>query len=115
LRQERINGDSTVYKVWLLCALAGRKSYQHVQCEITIFLARDSAGLIPLTSDRAAEASQVITLGAAVSTAGGVSFIIGKDYHFDTTVTNATSGTIYVAAKTNTNCTATNVRLNWRA
>ena len=82
---------------------------------VTIFVARDSAGLIPITSDILSGATQEVTLSAGASTTGGVSFTIGKDYHFDTTVTNATSGTIYVCAKASAACVAENIRLNWRA
>jgi|TARA_R100000458_G_C8273257_1_gene248109 hypothetical protein len=83
---------------------------------ITIFLARDSAGLIPITTDQAAEATQAVTLSAAASTTGGVSFTVGKDYHFDPTVTlNTSSGSIFLAIKASAACTAENVRLNWRA
>ena len=82
---------------------------------VTIFIARDSAGLIPITSDALPGAKQTVTLSAAASTTGGVTYTINKDYHFDTTVTNATSGTIYVCAKANAACVAENIRLNWRA
>jgi hypothetical protein len=82
---------------------------------ITLFMARDSAGLIPITSDALGGATQTVTLSAGASTTGGVVFTINKDYHFDTTVTNATSGTIYVAVKANAACVAENIRLNWRA
>ena len=82
---------------------------------VTIFLARDSAGLIPITSDTAGGATSTVTLSAAASTTGGVTYSIKKDYHFDTTVTNASSGTIYVCAKASAACVAENIRLNWRA
>jgi len=82
---------------------------------VTIFLARDSAGLIPITSDTAGGATSTVTLSAAASTTGGVTYSINKDYHFDTTVTNASSGTIYVCAKASAACVAENIRLNWRA
>tara|TARA_R110002126_G_scaffold86974_1_gene209768 strand:- start:63 stop:494 length:432 start_codon:yes stop_codon:yes gene_type:complete len=82
---------------------------------VTIFLARDSAGLIPITSDTAGGATCTVTLSAAASTTGGVTYSINKDYHFDTTVTNASSGTIYVCAKASAECVAENIRLNWRA
>lgn len=82
---------------------------------VTIFIARDSAGLIPITSDELSGASQTVTTSIGDATTGAVSFTIGKDYHFDTTVTNATSGTIYVCAKASGACVAENIRLNWRA
>ena len=88
---------------------------------ITVFLSRDSAGLIPLTSDEIAGATQTVTTSVAGDTNGGVVFTVGKDYHFDTTVTNANSGTLYLCAKTGdtaggtANITAEKVWLNWRA
>jgi len=82
---------------------------------VTLFIARDSAGLIPITSDALGGATQTVTLSVGASTTGGVNFTIGKDYHFDTTVTNATSGTIYVCTKASAACVAENIRLNWRA
>tara|TARA_R110000772_G_scaffold211490_1_gene322058 strand:- start:215 stop:646 length:432 start_codon:yes stop_codon:yes gene_type:complete len=82
---------------------------------VTIFLARDSAGLIPITSDALGGATQTVTLSAAASTTGAVVFSINKDYHFDTTVTNASSGTLYICAKASAACVGENIRLNWRA
>lgn len=82
---------------------------------VTIFIARDSAGLIPITSDELSGATQTVTTSISATVTGAVSFTISKDYHFDTTVTNATSGTIYVCAKANAACVAENIRLNWRA
>ena len=75
--------------------------------EITIFLARDSAGKNPITSDVLGGASQEVTMSiAGGATTGGVVFTINKDYHFDTTTTNASSGTLYVCAKANAACDA---------
>jgi len=88
---------------------------------ITIFLSRDSLGLIPLTSDELGGATQTVTTSVPGATNGGVVFSINKDYHFDTTVTNANSGTVYVCAKTGdtgggtASITAETVRLNWRS
>tara|TARA_R110000824_G_scaffold26028_5_gene90042 strand:+ start:173 stop:610 length:438 start_codon:yes stop_codon:yes gene_type:complete len=82
---------------------------------VTIFLARDSAGLIPITSDELSGASQTVTTSVGGATTGGVSFTIGKDYHFDTTVTNATSGTLYLCAKSSATHTIEKAWLNWRA
>tara|TARA_A100000172_G_scaffold77371_1_gene61684 strand:- start:158 stop:601 length:444 start_codon:yes stop_codon:yes gene_type:complete len=82
---------------------------------ITMFLARDSAGKNPITSDALSGATQTVTLSAGASTTGGVIFTIGKDYHFDTTTTNATSGSLYLAVKANAACQADQIRLNWRS
>tara|TARA_R100000005_G_C4986657_1_gene194816 strand:- start:1257 stop:1607 length:351 start_codon:yes stop_codon:yes gene_type:complete len=82
---------------------------------VTIFLARDSAGKVPVTIE-AADATQTVTMSAAAgSTTGGVSYTIGKDYHFDTTVSNTTSGTLYLVAKASAATTVENVHLNWRS
>lgn len=83
---------------------------------ITMFLARDSAGKNPLTSDQSAGATQTVTMSSAGgATTGGVVFTINKDYHFDSTTTNATSGTLYVVVKASAACDADSIRLNWRA
>ena len=81
---------------------------------ITLFIARDSAGLVPITSDALGGATQTVTTSVGATVTGGVSFTINKDYHFDTVVSGATSGTIYVCAKATASCVA-NIRLNWRA
>ena len=82
---------------------------------VTVFIARDSAGLIPITSDALGGATQTVTMSVAgAATTGGVSFTINKDYHFDPVVSGATSGPIYVCAKATASCVA-NIRLNWRA
>jgi hypothetical protein len=82
---------------------------------VTIFLARDSAGKVPVTIE-AADATQTVTMSVAGgATTGGVSYTIGKDYHFDTTVSNTTSGTLYLVAKASAATTVTNVHLNWRS
>jgi hypothetical protein len=82
---------------------------------ITIFLTRDSTGLLPLTSDQLSGATQTVTLGYGSTTTGGVSFTINKDYHFDTTSANCISGELWLFAKANDACSATQIRLNWRA
>ena len=83
---------------------------------ITIFLARDSAGKVPVTTDQAADATQTVTMSVAGgATTGGVSYTIKKDYHFDTTVANTTSGTLYLCVKANAACQTPNIQLNWRS
>ena len=91
---------------------------------ITMFLARDSAGDVPITSIHASGASQKATIGktstSAGSAKGGCSFTIGKDFHYDSTVSNSAQGTLYLVVKcldgsgSAAPCTA-DVRLNWRA
>mgnify|MGYP003123502744 CR=1 FL=1 len=82
---------------------------------ITMFLARDSAAKNPITSDALSGATQTVTLSAGASTTGGVTFTIGKDYHFDTTTTNGNSGSLYLAVKASAACQADQIRLNWRS
>jgi len=82
---------------------------------ITLFLARDSNGDVPLTSDALSGASQTVTIGKTSSTKGGVIFTVNKDFHFDSTTSNASDGTLYVVAKANAACTADAIRLNWRS
>tara|TARA_Y100000004_G_C8794798_1_gene360803 strand:+ start:74 stop:544 length:471 start_codon:yes stop_codon:yes gene_type:complete len=86
--------------------------------EITMYLARDSAGDIPITNP----SSQTITNGLGTATKGGCAFSSLVDYHFDagtssTPITGTSRGTIYVIAKHNagsSNATGT-IRVSWRA
>ena len=80
---------------------------------VTIYLARDSAGAVPLTTDQLAGATQAPTI--RTGSVGGFVYTIGKDFHLDSTVSNSTQGTIYLFAKSATGALAVNVRLNWRA
>tara|TARA_R100000152_G_C6777687_1_gene207720 strand:- start:642 stop:1073 length:432 start_codon:yes stop_codon:yes gene_type:complete len=82
---------------------------------IKMYISRDSGGHIPLTSDQLGGATQAVTKVSNAATTGGVSFTINKDYHFDTTASNSTSGKLYVVALANAACVAENIRLNWRA
>ena len=81
---------------------------------ITMFLARDSSGNVPLTPDSTSGSTQTVTVGKTTSTVGGVVFTVGKDFHYDGGVTGGTTGTIYVVAKANAACTG-NIRVTWRA
>jgi len=79
---------------------------------ITMFLARDSAGDIPITN----EYTQNITVGATTPTKVGAIFSDEIDYHFDGSVANTSRGTIYVVAKkTGGGTTTASIRVNWRA
>jgi len=80
---------------------------------VTIYLARDSAGAVPITSDQLAGASQAPTI--RTGSVGGYSFTIGKDFHFDSSVSNSSDGTLYLFAKTAAGNLSVNIRLNWRA
>jgi hypothetical protein len=92
---------------------------------VTMYLARDSAGDIPITNP----STENITNGVATATKGGVAFSSVVDYHFDrgtldttTTpdtdvpITNTSSGTLYVIAKQagGTNARG-NIRVYWRS
>lgn len=88
---------------------------------ITTYLARDSAGNIPITNP----STENITVGVGAATKGGAIFSDEIDYHFDggtgagTAITGTSRGTIYVVAKktdtSGTDATVTNIRVNWRA
>lgn len=86
--------------------------------EITMYLARDSAGDIPITNP----ATQTITNGLGTATKGGCAFSSLVDYHFDggtssAAITGTSRGTIYVIAKhdqSGRSATGT-IRVSWRA
>ena len=89
--------------------------------DVTMYLARDSAGDIPITNP----ASATITNGVATATKGGASFSSLVDYHFDggtssegvtTAITNTSRGTLYIIAKQvgGTNARG-NIRVSWRS
>jgi len=82
--------------------------------DITLYLARDSAGDVPITGFHLAGATQKISTGLATATDGAVVFTVNKDYHFDSGVSATTSGTLFVVAKTDTGTCTANIRLNWR-
>jgi len=82
---------------------------------ITVYLSRDSAGDVPITTTAIVGAAQAITTGLATATDGAVVYTINKDYHYDSGVGATTPGTLYVVAKTNTGTCTANIRLNWRA
>jgi hypothetical protein len=78
---------------------------------VTMFLARDSAGDIPITN----EFTQNVTVGDTTVTKAGAVFSSEIDYHFDGSVANTTRGTIYVVAKVDGGTPTANIRVNWRA
>lgn len=88
-----------------------------VGLSVQLFLARDSGGLIPITPAEPSGATQAITYtDTSVPRKGGVAFVIDADYHYDSGVTNATTGTMYVVAKlTSANTASVDIRVNWRA
>ena len=82
---------------------------------VTMYLARDSAGDIPITTDALNGATQLVTMGKTTATKGGFVFTVNTDYHFDSNVTNAVDGTIFLVAKVNSGNLTGNIRINWRA
>ena len=84
---------------------------------VTMYLARDSAGDIPITNP----ATETITNGAGTSTKGGVAFSSLVDYHFDggttsAATTGATRGKLYVIAKQTGGGNAVGyIRVSWRS
>lgn len=79
---------------------------------VTMYLARDSAGDIPITN----EYTQNVTVGATTASKAGAIFSDEIDYHFDGSVANTSRGTLYVVAKkTGSGTTKVNIRVNWRS
>ena len=56
-----------------------------------------------------------IELQATAGSVGGFTFTIGKDFHFDSSVSDVSDGTLYLFAKAATGNLSVNIRLNWRA
>ena len=85
--------------------------------KVTIYLARDSAGDVPISTDTTSGAAVDIQSGLATSSKGGATVPVGVDYVHDGTVTNSTKGTFYVVAKVtgSSGSTKANVRVNWRS
>jgi hypothetical protein len=81
---------------------------------VTMYIARDSNGSSAVTPGSNSGSTASITAGAG-TTASAV-FGVDTDYHFDPSVSNTTTGTVYVMAKVDdasSNPTA-NIRINWR-
>jgi hypothetical protein len=74
--------------------------------EVSMFLAWDSAGDRPMTP----LATQTITTGATTAAKGGVIFNMGVPFNRPS---DASSGKIYIVAKTNTGTATAAVRLFW--
>ena len=81
---------------------------------VTTYLARDSAGNVPITPGTTTGATQTITKMAAGSTVGGAAFAVNSDYHRDSAVANTNQYIIYVVAKVDAGTPTTNIRVNWR-
>tara|TARA_Y100000401_G_scaffold773_1_gene599 strand:- start:721 stop:1167 length:447 start_codon:yes stop_codon:yes gene_type:complete len=81
---------------------------------VYMYVARDSDGKCAITPGNTSGASQLLTEGAS-GTASAV-FKVDADFHFDSSVANATTGTIYVMAKVNDagGSPTANIRVNWR-
>ena len=82
---------------------------------VTMYLARDSSGHIPITNPASENILQTDSGGSGLS--GGAAFSSEIDYHVDGSVSNATRGTLYVVALfTNSGGSARGtIRVNWRA
>ena len=81
---------------------------------VTMYIARDSSGSSAVTPGSTSGATATLT-AAAGSTANAV-FTVDTDYHYDPSVNNSTSGTVYVMAKVDdaTSNPTANIRINWR-
>jgi len=82
---------------------------------VTMFLARDSNGSAGVTPGGTTGATGTLVEGL-VSGKASVSFLVDADYHFDSSVANTSTGTLYVIAKVDdagSNPVA-NIRVNWR-
>ena len=79
-----------------------------------MYIARDSDGKAAVTPGATTGASQ--NLLASAGGTGSAVFSVDTDYHFDSGVSNTTSGIIYVMAKVdnNTGNPVSNIRINWR-
>ena len=82
--------------------------------EVTMYIARDSAGKAAITPGATTGATQ--DLLASAGGTGSAVFAVDTDYHFDSGVSGTTSGIIYVMAKVddNTGNPVSNIRINWR-
>ena len=82
--------------------------------EITMYVARDAAGDVPLTPSTTSGAVQEISFGKTTSTEGAVLFPIEVDYHFFSETDTADN--IYVCLKTSaTVVKVKHIRVNWRS
>tara|TARA_Y100001937_G_scaffold11738_3_gene14593 strand:+ start:1915 stop:2349 length:435 start_codon:yes stop_codon:yes gene_type:complete len=81
---------------------------------VTAYIARDSAGDVPITPGTTSGASQSITVGATTATKGGAALIVDNDYTLDTGVSNSSRQKIYVVAKVDAGTPTANIRVNWR-
>ena len=84
---------------------------------VTMYLARDSAGDLPITIPE----SENIVNGITTATKGGTAFSSLVDFHFDggstsAALTGTSRGTLYVIAKQTGGTNAIgNIRIYWRA
>ena len=81
--------------------------------EISMYLARDSTGDVAITPGGTTGATQTIKSGFTSGT-GSVVFLVEKDFNFDSNVTNATAGTLYVVLNTDAGTATADIRVNWR-
>lgn len=81
---------------------------------VTAYIARDSAGDVPITPGGTSGASQDITVGVTDAAKGGATLFVDNDYTLDTGVSNSNRQKIYVVAKVNAGTPTANIRVNWR-
>ena len=82
----------------------------------SMFLSRDSAGDVGVTPGTTTGSSQVVQQAVGVgATAGFVSFQVGTDFHFDSSVSNSADGTIYACLRLVGGTGTADIRVNWRA
>lgn len=82
--------------------------------EVTMYLARDSAGKVAITPGATSGATQ--DLLASAGSTGSAVYSVDSDYHFDSSVSGCETGSIYVIAKVDndTGNPTANIRINWR-
>jgi hypothetical protein len=81
----------------------------------TLYLARDSGGLVAITPGNTDGSSQDIDYHHSTTNTGNVVFQVDTDYHIDSSVSNFTEGTIYAVLNLNSGTGNCEIRVNWRA
>ena len=81
--------------------------------QVTMYLARDSTGDVAITPGGTTGATQAIGTGITSGT-GSVVFDVETDFNYDSNVTGATPGTLYVVLSVDAGSATADVRVNWR-
>ena len=82
---------------------------------VTLYLARDSGGLMAVTPGNTDGSTQDIDFHHSTTTTGNVVFQVDTDYHIDSSVSNFTEGTLYAVIQTDRGTANCEIRVNWRA